>query len=129
MRIAQLAPLWLTIPPENFGGTERVIANLNKGYVNLGHEVTLFACKGSTIEGGKVVEVIDQPMNEILNGFKWVSMGYGTGQFLLFCWSCMEFCVEKISFGGIRTGFSDGEGRDGGIGGEIGASSWWRDQL
>lgn len=43
MRIAQIAPLQVAVPPHNYGGTERVIANLTEALVRAGHEVTLFA--------------------------------------------------------------------------------------
>ena len=43
MRIAQIAPPWLPIPPKNYGGTESVIYNLVEELVAQGHDVTLFA--------------------------------------------------------------------------------------
>lgn len=43
MRIAQVAALYLTVPPKDYGGTERVIAELTNALVERGHEVTLFA--------------------------------------------------------------------------------------
>ncbi len=43
MRIAQIAPLQVAVPPRRYGGTERVIAELTDALVQLGHEVTLFA--------------------------------------------------------------------------------------
>jgi glycosyltransferase involved in cell wall biosynthesis len=43
MRIAQVAPLQLTVPPRNYGGTERCIYNITEALVEAGHEVTLFA--------------------------------------------------------------------------------------
>ena len=43
MRIAQIAPPWITIPPKNYGGTESVIYNLVEEQVAQGHDVTLFA--------------------------------------------------------------------------------------
>ena len=43
MKIAILAPPWIALPPEGYGGTERVIANLTDGLVKKGHEVMLFA--------------------------------------------------------------------------------------
>lgn len=43
------------IPPPGYGGTERVIANLARGLVALGHQVTLVARKGSRIEGVEVI--------------------------------------------------------------------------
>jgi glycosyltransferase involved in cell wall biosynthesis len=43
MRIAQIAPLTEAIPPELYGGTERVIYWLTEELVALGHDITLFA--------------------------------------------------------------------------------------
>src|SRR6516165_2977008 len=43
MRIAQVAPLYESVPPSLYGGTERVVSYLTEELVNLGHEVTLFA--------------------------------------------------------------------------------------
>jgi glycosyltransferase involved in cell wall biosynthesis len=43
MRIAQLAPLWESVPPKLYGGTERIISYLTEGLVKHGHDVTLFA--------------------------------------------------------------------------------------
>ncbi|MGH7866039.1 MAG: glycosyltransferase family 4 protein, partial [Candidatus Dormibacteraceae bacterium] len=47
MKIAQLAPLALPVPPGGYGGTERVVAELTDELVQRGHEVTLFAAGGS----------------------------------------------------------------------------------
>ena len=43
MRIAQVAPLTEAIPPQRYGGTERVVHWLVEELVELGHDVTLFA--------------------------------------------------------------------------------------
>jgi glycosyltransferase involved in cell wall biosynthesis len=43
MRIAQVAPLYESVPPQLYGGTERVVSYLTEELVRLGHEVTLFA--------------------------------------------------------------------------------------
>jgi len=43
MRIAQVAPLYESVPPKLYGGTERVVSWLTEELVRLGHEVTLFA--------------------------------------------------------------------------------------
>lgn len=43
MRIAQLAPPWLSVPPLAYGGTEIIVHLLTEGLVKKGHEVTLFA--------------------------------------------------------------------------------------
>jgi glycosyltransferase involved in cell wall biosynthesis len=43
MRIAQIAPLYESVPPRLYGGTERVVAHLADALTDLGHDVTLFA--------------------------------------------------------------------------------------
>jgi glycosyltransferase involved in cell wall biosynthesis len=43
MRIAEVAPLYESVPPKAYGGTERVVSWLTEKLVSLGHEVTLFA--------------------------------------------------------------------------------------
>jgi len=47
MRIAQIAPLAETVPPQHYGGTERVVSWLTEELVAQGHDVTLFAASGS----------------------------------------------------------------------------------
>jgi glycosyltransferase involved in cell wall biosynthesis len=43
MKIAQVAPLYESVPPKAYGGTERVVSWLTEELVRLGHDVTLFA--------------------------------------------------------------------------------------
>ncbi|MDE3242481.1 MAG: glycosyltransferase family 4 protein [Nitrospirota bacterium] len=43
MRIAQVAPLWESVPPRLYGGTERIVSYVTEELVRLGHDVTLFA--------------------------------------------------------------------------------------
>src|SRR5215467_7194072 len=43
MRIAQIAPPWIPVPPKNYGGTENMIYNLIEEQISQGHKVTLFA--------------------------------------------------------------------------------------
>jgi glycosyltransferase involved in cell wall biosynthesis len=47
MRIAQVAPLFESVPPRTYGGTERVASYLTEALVAQGHEVTLFASADS----------------------------------------------------------------------------------
>lgn len=47
MKIAQIAPLYESVPPKLYGGTERVVAHLTDALVQLGHEVTLFSAGGA----------------------------------------------------------------------------------
>ncbi len=43
MRIAQIAPLWASIPPADYGGIELILNLLCAGLEKKGHHVTLFA--------------------------------------------------------------------------------------
>ena len=43
LRIAQVSPLFESVPPAGYGGTERVVSSLTEELVARGHEVTLFA--------------------------------------------------------------------------------------
>ena len=43
LRIAQVAPLYESVPPQLYGGTERVVSYLTEELVRQGHRVTLFA--------------------------------------------------------------------------------------
>src|SRR6201984_3677422 len=43
MKIAQIAPLYESVPPKYYGGTERVVSYLSEELVRQGHDVTLFA--------------------------------------------------------------------------------------
>lgn len=54
MRIAQIAPLYESVPPRLYGGTERVVSHLTEQLVALGHEVTLFASGDSSTSASLV---------------------------------------------------------------------------
>jgi glycosyltransferase involved in cell wall biosynthesis len=43
MRIAQVCPPWLSVPPKGYGGIEWIVSLLADGLVESGHDVTLFA--------------------------------------------------------------------------------------
>ncbi len=54
MRIAQVAPLYESVPPRLYGGTERVVSWLTEKLVSIGHEVTLFA-SGDSVTNARLV--------------------------------------------------------------------------
>ncbi len=54
MRIAQIAPLFESVPPRLYGGTERVVSYLTEELVRQGHQVTLFA-SGDSITSAELV--------------------------------------------------------------------------
>ena len=57
MRIAQVAPLFESVPPQAYGGTERVVSYLPEALVDLGHEVTLYA-SGDSATAARLVPVV-----------------------------------------------------------------------
>jgi glycosyltransferase involved in cell wall biosynthesis len=61
MKIAQIAPLYESVPPHLYGGTERVVAYLCDALVDLGHDVTLFAA-GDACTKAHLVAVRDQAL-------------------------------------------------------------------
>jgi glycosyltransferase involved in cell wall biosynthesis len=54
MKIAQIAPLFESVPPRLYGGTERVVSYLTEELVKQGHEVTLFA-SGDSMTSAELV--------------------------------------------------------------------------
>lgn len=50
LRIAQIAPLYESVPPKLYGGTERIVAYLAEELVRRGHEVTLYAAGDSAVK-------------------------------------------------------------------------------
>jgi len=56
MRIAQVSPLFESVPPKLYGGTERVVSYLTEALLDLGHEVTLFA-SGDSVTNASLVSV------------------------------------------------------------------------
>jgi len=63
VKIAQIAPLYESVPPVGYGGTERVIAGICDGLVDLGHEVTLFAA-GTSSTKAELVQVVPTPLRK-----------------------------------------------------------------
>lgn len=63
MKILEIAPPWIDIPPKGYGGTEWVINNLTEGLVKRGHEVTLFATKNSHTSA-ELKYVFERPLSE-----------------------------------------------------------------
>lgn len=50
LRIAQVSPLYESVPPKLYGGTERIVSYLTEALVKEGHDVTLFASADSKTE-------------------------------------------------------------------------------
>ncbi len=61
MRIAQVAPLYESVPPKYYGGTERVVSYLTEELVKEGHQVTLFA-SGDSVTNAKLVAICERSL-------------------------------------------------------------------
>lgn len=68
LRIAQIAPLWFPIPPEKYGGVERIISFLTEELTKRGHKVTLFG-SGDSQTKAKLTSVTKRGILE--QGIKW----------------------------------------------------------
>jgi glycosyltransferase involved in cell wall biosynthesis len=63
MRIAQVAPMYEAVPPNRYGGTERVVSYLTEELVRQGHEVTLFA-SGDSRTNANLVPTTERALRE-----------------------------------------------------------------
>ncbi|KPJ71766.1 hypothetical protein AMJ50_00265 [Parcubacteria bacterium DG_74_3] len=63
LKIAQIAPLWIPVPPKKYGGIERIVHYLTEELVMRGHEVTLFA-SGNSKTKAKLVSVYHKGLLE-----------------------------------------------------------------
>jgi glycosyltransferase involved in cell wall biosynthesis len=61
LRIAQVAPLYESVPPKLYGGTERVVSFLTEELVGQGNDVTLFASADSVTKA-RLVSVCDRSL-------------------------------------------------------------------
>jgi len=61
MKIAQLSPLWESVPPQLYGGTERIVSYLTEELVRQGHDVTLFA-SGDSVTTARLEPICAQAM-------------------------------------------------------------------
>lgn len=63
MKIAQVSPLFESVPPKAYGGTERVISYLTEELVRQGHEVTLFAT-GDSVTRARLVPAVSESIRQ-----------------------------------------------------------------
>jgi glycosyltransferase involved in cell wall biosynthesis len=61
MRIAQVAPLYESVPPKLYGGTERIVSYLTEELVRQEQDVTLFA-SGDSVTKARLVPVTEQAL-------------------------------------------------------------------
>ena len=61
MRIAQIAPICLSLPPAKYGGIELIVSSLTESLVKRGHEVTLYA-PGDSKTGAKLKSFFNEAL-------------------------------------------------------------------
>jgi len=61
MKIAQISPLYESVPPKLYGGTERIASYITEELVRRGHEVTLFA-SGDSQTAARLIPAVDSAL-------------------------------------------------------------------
>lgn len=70
LHIAQIAPLWIRVPPVKYGGTELIVSHLCEELTRRGHAVTLFG-PGNSVTSATLVAGF--PTNLISAGIPWTN--------------------------------------------------------
>jgi glycosyltransferase involved in cell wall biosynthesis len=70
VRIAEVAPPWIAVPPKGYGGTEWVVSLVTDGLAERGHDVTLFATGDSTTKARLEYVFEEAP------GSRWINSVY-----------------------------------------------------
>lgn len=90
MRIAQVSPLFESVPPKTYGGTERVISYLTEELVTKGHEVTLFA-SGDSVTQARLISAVEKSFRQDSAKQSWLA--YHTVQLDLVAQHAHEFDI------------------------------------
>lgn len=75
MKIAQVSPLFESVPPKGYGGTERVVCHLVEALVGRGHDVTLFA-SGDSCTSARLVAAVPQSIRPDMSKLRQDWMAY-----------------------------------------------------
>lgn len=75
MKIAQIVPPFIRVPPEKYGGTELICSLLVEELVRLGHEVTLFA-SGDSKTSAKLRSILKKPIGIGNPDPRWASIHF-----------------------------------------------------
>ena len=80
MRIGLVAGPWIPVPPATYGGTERVVDSLARGFTAGGHEVLLAAPSDSTCPVPRVPDMrpsVPEELNLTMSELSHVARAYG----------------------------------------------------
>jgi glycosyltransferase involved in cell wall biosynthesis len=104
MRIAQIAPLYESVPPTRYGGTERVVSWLTEELVARGHEVTLFASADSRTQA-TLVPVVDRALRlaDVAGGPTWHALELAMAHDRAHEFDVIHSHVDHLTFPVLRT--------------------------
>ena len=77
LRIGQIAPLNVPIPPKKYGGVERIVDTLCRGLSENGHKIFLFAAADAKTTKGQIIPITPKSLctNEIREATPYYSYG------------------------------------------------------
>lgn len=103
MRIAQVSPLYESVPPKCYGGTERIVSILTETLNRAGHEVTLFA-SGESFCSGRLIPCARRSLREELTKEPMASHLYMFERVKALAeeFDVIHFHTEYLHFGSIR---------------------------
>jgi len=103
LKIAQIAPVWFSIPPRRYGGIERIIHYLTEELIRRGHKVTLFA-SGDSKTKAKLISFL--PKGAISMKIKWTDYWWNLVNHSLAFERAKEFDIVHSHWGIMGAFFS-----------------------
>lgn len=101
LRIAQVAPLWMRVPPHDYGGAELMVHWLTEELVDRGCDVTLFASADSN-SSARLHPVCDKPLVEAMrSGEAYQYEGYAVSALAQALARAQEFDIIHSHIGPI----------------------------
>lgn len=107
LRIAQIAPLWLPMPPPTYGGAELLVHWLTEELVSLGHDVTMFG-PADAKTSAHLVRVCETPLQSAMReGAAWQYEPYAVSAMAQALKQAQQFDVIHAHIGPLGLPFSD----------------------
>jgi glycosyltransferase involved in cell wall biosynthesis len=103
LKIAQLAPPWIEVPPKKYGGTELIVSYLSEELTKKGHDVTLFA-SGDSKTKSKLMSVFPKALYNVKKSW---DDDFSSILHSLNCFSNKEFDIIHNHFNYYGIAFSE----------------------
>jgi len=68
LKIAQIAPYWLDVPPKDYGAVEKLVSVITEELVRRGHDVTLFATASSESKA-KIISPVESKLVSLIEHY------------------------------------------------------------